>query len=224
MPMRLHRFSTIVSALGLSALFAMPMIDTVSAQDAPLAKDATPAPAGRAWTDPPDRKAAPSPVAGRDESKRQDVGKADATTRAGKAARNQRDVAARPRPATSSRHASRKASGHTVARRSVPAGRETIRPVAVRAPAGRVTRDGTWTVRAFQPNYDDTPGYRYGYLPEEGPAYRRRDDGGRDYQAARLREAREAGYLVVRSNDPRTMHGRPFETLRGPEDRGDPED
>ncbi|WP_018043415.1 hypothetical protein [Methylobacterium sp. 88A] len=224
MPIRLHRFSTIVSALGLSALCAMPMIDTVSAQDAPFAKDATPAPAGRAWTDPPDRKAAPSPVAGREDGKQQDVRKADATARAGKAARNRRDAAARPRSATASRHASRKAPGHGIARRLVPAGRETIRPVAVRAPASRAARDGTWTVRAFQPNYDDTPGYRYGYLPEEGPAYRRRDDGGRDYQAARLREAREAGYLVVRSNDPRTMDGRPLEALRGPEDRGDPED
>ncbi|CAA2106622.1 hypothetical protein MBUL_03764 [Methylobacterium bullatum] len=224
MPMPLHRFSTIVSALGLSALCAMPMIEAVSAQDAPVAKDATPAPAGRAWTDPPDRKAPPSPVAGREESKQQDVGKAGATARAGKAARNRRDAAARIRPAPASRHASTKAPGHRIARRLVPAGRETIRPVAVRATASRVARDGNWTVRAFQPNYEDTPGYRYGYLSEEGPAYRRRDDGDRDYQSARLREAREAGYLVVRTNDPRTMRGRPFETLREPQDRGDPED
>ncbi|WP_027173714.1 hypothetical protein [Methylobacterium sp. 10] len=224
MPVRLHRFSTIVSVLGLSALCAMPMIDPVFAQDATFTQDATPAPAGRAWIDPPDRKTAPSPVPGREETKRQDVRKANATARAGKAARNHRDVAAGPRRAMGIRHASPKAPAQKVARRTVPAGRETIRPIAVRAPASRNPRDGAWTVRAFQPNYEDTPGYRYGYLPEEVPAYRRRDDEGRDYQAARLRQAREAGYLVVRTDDPRTMRGRPFEALREPEDRGDSEE
>ncbi|MCC0809481.1 hypothetical protein FPV16_25330 [Methylobacterium sp. W2] len=218
MPMRPHRFSAIIAALALSALCAMPMIDPVFAQDA------TPAPAGPAWTDPPDRKTAPSPAAGREDAKPEDVRKADATARVGKAPRNRRDAATGPRPSTASRHASRKAPAQKVARRTVPAGRESIRPVAVRAPASRMARDGAWTVRAFQPNYEDTPGYRYGYLSEEGPIYRRRDDGGRDYQAARLRQAREAGYLVVRTDDPRTMRGRSFETLRESEDRGDPED
>lgn len=218
MPMRLHRFSTIIAALALSAVCAMPMIDPVFAQDA------TPAPAGPAWTDPPDRKTAPSPTAGREEAKPQDVRKADATARAGKAPRNRRDAAAGLRPSTASRHASRKATAQKVVRRTVPAGRESIRPVAVRTPASRMARDGAWTVRAFQPNYEDTPGYRHGYLSEEGPIYRRRDDGGRDYQAARLRQAREAGYLVVRTDDRRTMRGRSFETLRESEDRGDPED
>jgi hypothetical protein len=218
MPGRLHRVSTLISALGLSALFAMPMTGAVCAQDA------TPAPAGRAWTDPPDRKAAPPSVAGRQENTSQDVRKADATARAGKAAQSRRGAVAGLRSAAATRHPSKKASARTIARRMVPAGRETIRPVAARAPAGRTARDGIWTVRAFQPNGEEASGYRYGDLSEEVPAYRRRNGGDRDFQAARLRQAREAGYLVVRTDDPRTMRGRPFEVLRDFDDRGDPED
>jgi hypothetical protein len=106
----------------------------------------------------------------------------------------------------------------------VPAGRETIRPVAVRPPAGRTARDGNWTVRAFQPNDGEASGYRYDYLSEEVSAYRQGNGGDRDFQAARLRQAREAGYLVVRTDDPRTMRGHPVEALRDFDDRGDPED
>lgn len=211
MPVRIHRVSTIVAALGLLAIWAMSPVDPA------LAQDASPPPAGRAWTDPPDRKATPSPVAAREEGKPQEVRKGNAPTRA-------RQLAGSRRDAVPHRQVSRKASAPKVARRIAPADRQPIRRTAVRAPTHRSTGDRAWTVRAFQPSREEAPAYRYGYVPDEAPAYHRREDEVTDYRAARLRQAREAGYLVVRGSDLRTLRGRPLETLREPEDQDDPED
>lgn len=211
MPVRIHRVSTIVASLSLFALWA------VSPVDPALAQDASPPAAGRAWTDPPDRKATPSPVAGREEGKPQEVRKVSAPTRA-------RQVAGSRRDAVAHRQVSRKAPAPKIARRMAPPDRQPIRRMAIRAPAHRSGGDRNWTVRAFQPSQEETTAYRYGYVPEEVPSYRRREEQVTDYQAARLRQAREAGYLVVRGRDLHLLQGRPLETLREPEDRDDRED
>ncbi|WP_019903759.1 hypothetical protein [Methylobacterium sp. 77] len=213
-----HRFSAIVSSIGILALGATLFANPASAEDA------TPAPAGRTWTDPPERKAAPSPVVGREETKPQEVRKADVAASGGQGPRIRRDVAGRTRSATANRQAIRKVSSPKIARRVVPADRQGIRAVAVRPPVARIARAQSWTVRAYQPSYVEASGFRYGYTSDEIPVYRRRDEGFTDYRAARLRQAREAGYLVVRAGDLNSLRGRSFETIREPEDRDDPEE
>lgn len=214
--MTVRPLSAIVLALGLV------LTGAASAEEA--------APA-RTWTDPP-AKPAPSPVAKRDEVKRDEVRRneirPDATTRiadgpvaaSGRATRARAGTRSAARPAV--RSAAKAAAAARVPReaRSHIASRRPDRIASFRRPAlpdRRIAAERGWTVRAFQPTYAEGPGFRYGYTDRivVRPA---QEDGFVDRRAERIRAAREAGYLVVRAGDLHGLRGRPFMTLREPED------
>ncbi|GJE19520.1 hypothetical protein [Methylobacterium marchantiae] len=212
------RFSAIVSTFGTLALGAVLISSIASAQDAMTA------PTGRPWTDPPDRRAPSSPVAGRHEKKAEAARRADTPVNLGQAAPIQREASTPGRSTTVKRPVIRKTVVRTVAQRVSPTERHGVRALAVASYPVRIAKNRNWTVRAYRPTYFETPGFRYGYTSDEITAYPRRDDRFIDARAARLRQAREAGYLVVRAGDLHRLRGRSLETIHDPEDQDDVED
>lgn len=223
MSVRDHRLSAFVLALGLAFGLALTAVDA-------SAEDAIPAPAGRTWTDPPDRSTAASPAAGRDDAKPKDERRAETANTPETAGQSPKATAQSVKDRRSAARgakagpAARQAASRQPARR-VAVARQGTRPVVARSQALRATRERNWTVRAYRPSYAEAPGIRYGYTSEDIPAYR--PAGALDERTLRLRqvrEAREAGYLVVRASDLRALPNRPFEIRREPDDQDDPEE
>jgi hypothetical protein len=177
-----------------------------------LALSETSSPAGRTWTDPPARSAAetkpaPAPAASPDPSG--EASKAApveakrptrAAVRAPRTARRYTEARVRVTHPAASFSAPRRQAVRTVAR--APAAAPAVRRVAQR-PAPYAARPPV--VR-----------YSYGVVPDSTGPFVYEDD-----RARRIRQAQEAGYLVVRSRSIEFPDGRRLRTYRPYEEESD---
>jgi hypothetical protein len=202
-----RRFGIAAFALGLLPVLA-------------LAEPGSTSQSGRAWTDPPAREAAEAKAGPRAETPAP------------------REVPARPATASTPRASARAATAHRPGRATVrtlkavnvrptPRVRGAARPVATRRHFVSVSprlpvagHDPAFRVVTLRPPAYARPApmVSYGYTVEAAPA---RSLVYEDERAARIRQAREAGYLVVRSRSLEFPDGRRLRAYRSYDEDAD---